>query len=114
MNELPRTSLLSMPRSMEAVRFRAPREAEVRGGTAPLIGRDDKPEQKVQMRLNAHCRIFDLLNPDELAEYEKVWQAIADDKAILAQHQLITSPDGLKIRAYLRWGDKSYTVQGQP
>jgi len=58
--------------------------------------------------------VFNLLDPNELIEYEKVWQDIADDKVILSKDQLITSPDGTIVRGLLRWGVKTYRVQGQP
>jgi hypothetical protein len=113
--QLPRTSLTaSMPPGMRAVRFRAEREAEIVGGVVPLIDPRDKDSRQPQMRLVTHCKVFNLLDANEVIEYEKVWQDIADDRAILSKDQIIASPDGTIVRGLLRWGVKTYRVQGQP
>lgn len=111
--DIPVTKMVVMPRSMSAVRFRPERQCEVVGGSTPLVDPKGRTEAQVQLRLVAHTKIFNLLDEKDLEEYNKTWQLIADDKAILAQHQLITAPDGSVVRAYLRWGDKTFKVQGQ-
>jgi hypothetical protein len=114
-DQLPRTNLTAtMPSGMKAVRFRAGREAEIVGGSVPFVDPKDPAEKQPQMRLVAHCKVFNLLDANELAEYEKVWQGIADDTIVLSKDQLITSPDGTIVRGLLRWGVKTYRVKGQP
>ena len=97
---------------MRVERYKAPQDVAVMGGVTPLIDPKDPADRQVQLRRIAHCKIFNLLDPIDLAEYERVWQMICDTKYECAQHEVRASPDGTIWKAYLRWTEKFHQVRG--
>lgn len=106
---------LRIPQGMATPRFKADRLVEVEGGAmnAPQIMPGDPEHKKVHRRLVAKARVFNLLDPDQAAEHEAVWQLVADCEAKVSNP--VMQPEyveGKGLLAYLRWCEFEYLLPG--
>lgn len=99
---------VTIPAGMETPPYRAPRRVEV-SGEVPLISPGDPDEKKVQERLIAHCRVFNLSEPKELAEYESIWQKVCDSAARVSESsEPKWDSDRNCFVAFVRWSELAY------
>lgn len=70
--------------------------------------KESDPEQfKPALRHEVHVRLFKLSNEEDIVEYNKMWQAIADGKAVLSMED-IKHTGGANWLALVRWADLYY------
>lgn len=105
----PRTVIV--PPGMQAHRLRAPRVAEVPGGEIPLIPKNGTKEQQLKEVWTTHVRLFDFSDPQQLKDYETVWQNITNGTARLSKEDgPHFSPQTSTWTTFLRWADITYKV----
>ena len=60
-----------------------------------------KPKKTYDIKYDVHLRIFDLSNEEDIKEIEKIYQEIADGKALISEER--TEFNNGKYITYLRW-----------
>lgn len=96
---------LRVPPGMMTNRYRPPLPVQVPPGLqeVPLIAPDDPAHKQVQQVWIAKTKVFDLSNPDQLAEYEKIWQLLCDGHGQVCEQRLDFVPATGRYMAFLRW-----------
>lgn len=107
-------SRIVVPSQMRTVRHVPPKTVESRGGQAPLIHPKDPDERQIQAHYISEVRVFDLADPDDLDEYNKVWQDISDGRSLLSAEDVKFSELTGKFLAFMRWVDVEYALPGAP
>jgi hypothetical protein len=106
---------LNLPKGLPTARYRPSPKVEIPDGVSelPLIDKDTPPDKQVQEHWVAHVRVFRLNDPEELAEYTKVWQMICDGHAVQSERRTEFKPDTGEFVALLRWAELRYKVPSQ-
>lgn len=108
---IPATRVVSIPAGMPTPRWREPRTAEIPNGELPLIPRGAPKDKLPKAIWTAHAKVFDLDDPQQAADYEKVWQNITMGKATLSKEDgPHFNPQTGKWTTFLRWADITYKV----
>ncbi len=108
-------SALKLPKGLPTARYKPPPVVEIPPGVdeLPLIDKETPDKKKIQEIWNARVRVFKLSDPEDLIEYEKVWQAICDGLAVMCEHRTEFSATTGEFVALLRWADLKYKVPAQ-
>ena len=106
---------LSLPRGLPTARFRPAPKVEIPQGTGelPLIDKETPVDKQIQEVWTAKIKVFNLCDPTQLAEYEKIWQRICDGSCIQCEHKTEFKADSGEFVALLRWAEISYKVPTQ-
>lgn len=103
-----------MPEGVPTTRYKAPTFVNVPDGMSPadmpLIDKNDKDQNKVQQRLIANVRVFDLSKPDDINAASKVWQSIADGLAVISDHKTDYNAATGGYLQYIRWSEYEYVL----
>lgn len=102
-----------LPQGMRVVRHTAPREVPITG-EVPLIHPKDPDSKQVQEFYTPEVAVFDLDNPDHLEAYRRVWQDIAEARAVLSENRVDFSEKTGKYKAFMRWSALDYGLPGSP
>lgn len=104
--------VLHLPKGLPTARYKPPPPVEIPEGVdeLPLIDGKTPDNQKVQEVWEAHVRVFKLSDEQDLAEYQRVWQMIADGHAIQCEHRTEFVPERGEFVALLRWAYLRYKV----
>lgn len=101
-----------LPPGMRAERYQAPRRVELPDGLSqmPLIAPTDPGYKQVQEIWTAKVRVFDLSKEEDIAEYEKVWQAVCDGMAKISESKIDFVEKKGTYTALLRWSYIGYKL----
>lgn len=107
-------SALNLPKGLPTARYRPSPKVEVPGGVSELPLMDEKTpaNKKVQEHWKARIRSFDLTDPADVDECQRVWQHICDGLFVLCQEKTEFSADGRYVQL-LRWAELEYKVPTQ-
>ena len=68
---------------------------------------NDPEEMQPQLKQSVRVKLFKLQDAADLEEYERVWQAISDGKAVMSMED-VKHNGGSEWTALLRWADLWY------
>lgn len=85
------------------VRHVPPKTVAIQGESLPLIDPKDPDHKQIQEVLTAHVKVFNLAKPEDLAEYQAVWQTVTDQKAAVSECVTNWHPESASYIVYLRW-----------
>jgi hypothetical protein len=111
---LPVGARVVIPQQMRRVRFVAPKTLSTPSGEVPLIHPDDPDSRQIQDHYLAEARVFNLSDPLDLADYNRVWQDITDGISLLSAEDVKFSELHGHFVAFLRWVDVEPALPGQP
>lgn len=80
---------------------------DVPGGVdVPLVKDTDPDDKKFQKHLLARVKVFNLSDPADLAEYQRVWQMVSYGQAVMCEKTpAVQHPVTGNWSAFLRWGE---------
>lgn len=77
-------------------------------GSQMDVRRDDPPHLQPQVKFEAHTKIFDMSQEDQMKEYEAIIQQCADGEAVIGLEDVQYCEDTKSWRIFLRWYDQFY------
>lgn len=103
---------LNLPPGMPTNRYYPPPAVEIDKTTPelPLVDGDTPKDAQVQEMWTARVRVFDLSDPTDAKDYERIWQEVCDGHARMAEYQTHFIPEKCKFVALLRWVSLRYKV----
>lgn len=107
---------LRLPSGMPVHRFRPSPSVEIPPTVTelPLVDEKTPPDKQVQQVWHARARVFDLGDPGDLDDYNKVWQQVTDGTALRGVERIEFNQASGTFLALLRWVEFTYKVPESP
>lgn len=90
----------SAPGSPDGMRFRLHK-----GQTVPQLKNDDPSHLRPQPVADAHVKVFDMSNAEDVAEYTGVWDEASKGNIMISAEERHWSDAIQNFKVFLRWGD---------
>jgi hypothetical protein len=75
------------------------------GPDIPFVDKNDPAHKQFREKWVAKCKVFDLSNEAQLAEYEKIWQLVADQAGAVCESKTEFNAEKGTFLAFIRWAE---------
>jgi hypothetical protein len=110
--EASQRRMVSVPPGAPTVPYQGRREMELPNGELPLLDKNDPASKKLQERMIAKVKVFDLSVDAQVEECEKIWQKVCDSTAIVSSENIVFDDKNARYLMLLRWSEFEYKLPG--